>query len=130
MSPRMRRAQIAAESVCVICPHCGEPQPNPYGGGSHQWAPHEVVKGSGRREFVSCDGPMFISLVRYVRSVAPWVDERAERQRYEMAHAAAWDAGNAHARAHGRKKWSRADYNAACREFARLMGSRLKGGQQ
>ena len=39
---------------------------------------------------------------------------------YELAHAAGWDAGSRSMRAAGRKKWSRADYNAFVREFSRL----------
>ena len=39
-----------------------------------------------------------------------------------IARAAAWDAGNRHAKAAGRKKWSRADYNVAVRELDRLLG--------
>lgn len=38
----------------------------------------------------------------------------------EIAHAASWDAGNHQMRAAGRKKWSRADYNAAVAEYDRL----------
>jgi hypothetical protein len=39
---------------------------------------------------------------------------------YALAHAAAWDAGNAHAKAAGRKVWDESDYNHCCEVFARL----------
>lgn len=59
--------------------------------------------------------------VRWVPAVKPWVEARAEQQRYDMAMAAAQDAGNEHMRAAGRKVWNVDDYNASCAEFARLM---------
>ena len=40
---------------------------------------------------------------------------------YEIAKAAAWDAGNRSMRAAGRPAWSAEDYNACCAEFNRLM---------
>lgn len=39
---------------------------------------------------------------------------------YEIAMAAARDAGNRAMRADGRKEWSVEDYNIACAEFERL----------
>jgi hypothetical protein len=60
-------------------------------------------------------------MTRYVRTLAPWVEAKAHDYRYKLAHAAAWDAGNAHMEAHGRKVWNRDDWNAMCAEFARLM---------
>ncbi len=39
---------------------------------------------------------------------------------YEIAHAAAWDAGVRHARAHGREVWTAEDLDAAAEEFQRL----------
>lgn len=33
---RARVAQLVAEAVTVLCPECGEPQPNPENG-SHLW---------------------------------------------------------------------------------------------
>jgi hypothetical protein len=59
--------------------------------------------------------------VRFVPSVKPWVEARAEQYRYDMARSAATDAGNRSMRAAGRKVWSADDYSAACAEFARLM---------
>ena len=59
--------------------------------------------------------------MRQVRSLAPWAAARADQQRYDMAHAAAWDAGNESMRAAGRTKWNLDDWNAMCAEFSRLM---------
>ena len=47
--------------------------------------------------------------------------QRTDRERYEIAHAAAWDTGNRHARAKGRDTWNEDDYNACVEEFNRLM---------
>lgn len=58
--------------------------------------------------------------VRYVRLSPHW-ERYAEQIRYDMAHAAAWDAGNASMKAAGRTKWNQDDWNAMCREFSRLM---------
>lgn len=38
-----------------------------------------------------------------------------------IANAAAHDAGNRHMREHGRTKWNKEDWNAACAEYDRLM---------
>lgn len=38
----------------------------------------------------------------------------------EFARAAATDAGNENMRQHGRKRWSRQDYNVAVRTFNKL----------
>lgn len=38
----------------------------------------------------------------------------------ELAHAAAMDAGNRSAKAHGRKAWNEDDYNVAVAEYERL----------
>ena len=38
----------------------------------------------------------------------------------EIAHAAAWDAGNRSMKDHGRHNWNVDDYNAACDEYDRL----------
>lgn len=59
--------------------------------------------------------------IRWVRTVKPWVKARTEQRRYEMARAAATDAGNAHMSAAGRTRWNADDWNAMCAEFARLM---------
>lgn len=41
---------------------------------------------------------------------------------YAIAMAASRDAGDRSMRAAGRQWWNEDDYNAACDEFARLMG--------
>jgi len=60
-------------------------------------------------------------MIRYVRTLKPWVEARAEQYRYDLAHAASRDAGNRSMRAAGRSKWNQDDYNVACAEFDRLM---------
>jgi len=40
---------------------------------------------------------------------------------YQIAAAAAQDAGNRSMRKAGRKRWSSKDYNAACAEFNRIL---------
>ena len=40
--------------------------------------------------------------------------------RHELAHAAGWDAANAHMRAAGREKWNDEDYNAGVAEYHRI----------
>lgn len=42
------------------------------------------------------------------------------RMTMQLAHAAAMDAGNRHARANGRKTWTQDDYDAAAAEYLRL----------
>ena len=44
---------------------------------------------------------------------------------YEIAHAAAWDAGNRCMRAAGRLHWNEEDYNACWVEFNRLHCERI-----
>lgn len=71
----IRRAQLVAEAVAVLCPHCGTPQPNPQDG-SEQWTSenfkklatatlrspisHRRVPASLQRTCVSCDEPMYV----------------------------------------------------------------------
>lgn len=43
-------------------------------------------------------------------------------ERYRLAHAAGWDAGNRHASAAGRTAWTSEDYDVAAREMDRLLG--------
>lgn len=62
--------------------------------------------------------------VRYVRALNPWAHRKAEEFRYKLAHAAAWDAGTANMRKHGRTQWDQDDWNAMCAEFNRLMPER------
>lgn len=40
---------------------------------------------------------------------------------YKLAHAASWDAENRSMRAAGRTRWNQDDWNAAAREFERLV---------
>jgi hypothetical protein len=47
----------------------------------------------------------------------------------ELARAAAWDAGNRNMRKHKREIWNQQDWNAACREFARLTRGCLTGAE-
>lgn len=53
----MRRAQIIACAVEVLCPHCGGSQPNP-DHGAFAWLPDEVRKEAAERDkrvCVECD---------------------------------------------------------------------------
>lgn len=43
-----------------------------------------------------------------------------EREARQLAQAAGMDAGNRTMRKAGRKAWSKADYNASCREWLRV----------
>lgn len=40
---------------------------------------------------------------------------------YKLAHAIGTDAGNARMRKHGRTRWNRADYLAACRAMEKAL---------
>lgn len=57
-----RSAQIVAEVLNVLCPHCGEPQPNP-DNGADGWSPEEVRTAEGLRTCVSCDEGFMIRTV-------------------------------------------------------------------
>ena len=53
-------SQLVAEAVAVLCPKCGEPQPNPVDG-SEQWSVSDFARiASPRRVCVSCDAEMFV----------------------------------------------------------------------
>ena len=41
--------------------------------------------------------------------------------RYDLAHAAGWDAGNDSMYAAGRSRWSQEDYDACWRKFREIM---------
>lgn len=59
--PRVRMAQLVAETVAVICPACGEYQPA--FGGSEFWTEEDFIqrKGlTGVRPCVSCDVPLIV----------------------------------------------------------------------
>lgn len=55
---KARRAQLVAEAVAVICPHCGDTQPNPRDG-SELWLPENFGEPS-KVDCRSCDQPMFV----------------------------------------------------------------------
>lgn len=61
---RVRRAQLVADVVSVLCPWCGEPQPNS-DDGSEMWDRQMFMSDqsdsrSHRRGCVSCDGIMLV----------------------------------------------------------------------
>ena len=53
-----RRVQIVAESVAVLCPFCGDAQPNQ--DGCEMWIPEDFQKHGGKRACVSCMEPILI----------------------------------------------------------------------
>jgi len=53
----MKVCQIVAEAVTVLCPYCGQPQPNAQG--SEMWTA-EDFKHSGKRTCVSCEQPIMV----------------------------------------------------------------------
>jgi hypothetical protein len=55
----IRRAQLVADAVAVLCPYCGEPQPNKVDG-SEQWTADNfaAILGKPRIVCVACDKPM------------------------------------------------------------------------
>ncbi len=64
--PRAKVAQLVAESVNVLCPECGEPQPDPEGG-SHLWLPAQVEGAQGHHLCVACDAHFVITTRRTVQ---------------------------------------------------------------
>jgi len=60
-STSIRPAQLVADAVSVLCPYCGEPQPNPRDG-SEQWEKGDfrAVNDAPRSKCGSCDKEMFI----------------------------------------------------------------------
>jgi len=50
----MKRAQLVADAVAVLCPECGEPQPNRTDG-SEQWTVEDFKRASGALKCVACD---------------------------------------------------------------------------
>lgn len=57
---RTKRAQLIAEAVAVVCPSCGEPQPNK--AGSQMWTPDDFRNLINPiRKCVSCDQELLIS---------------------------------------------------------------------
>jgi hypothetical protein len=62
----MKRAQLMADAVAVVCPHCGEPQPNP-SDGSEQWTLDDFVKAPPTKACVACDKVMLVGCDRKVQ---------------------------------------------------------------
>jgi hypothetical protein len=57
----IRRSQLVADAVAVLCPYCAEPQPNP-SDGSEQWTAEDFLKVvTARRTCVACDVIYLIS---------------------------------------------------------------------
>jgi len=54
----MKRAQLIADVVSVICPYCGEPQPNPEDG-SEQWELLHFARGTSKT-CTACDKRMVL----------------------------------------------------------------------
>ncbi len=61
LGTQARPAQLVADAVAVLCPYCGEPQPNPTDG-SEQWEKiHFKAYGeSSAKTCTSCDAVMMI----------------------------------------------------------------------
>jgi predicted RNA-binding Zn-ribbon protein involved in translation (DUF1610 family) len=57
MTPK--RAQLLAEAVSVLCPACGEPQPNHEG--SEMWIRQDFERAKAVRPCVACDVPLLVS---------------------------------------------------------------------
>jgi len=55
----MRKAQLVAEAVAVVCPFCGEAQPD--GNGSEMWTPESFLRKSGKTACVACEKPFVIA---------------------------------------------------------------------
>ena len=64
----MRRAQLVAEAVAVLCPHCGEAQPD--ANGSEMWTPESFLRKGGKTACVSCDKEMLITSSSVARFTA------------------------------------------------------------
>lgn len=63
---RAKLATVIAEVVNVLCPECGEPQPNP-DNGADNWKAEEVRAEAGKaRSCVSCDQPFQLQMVNRV----------------------------------------------------------------
>lgn len=59
----IRPAQLVADAVAVLCPYCGEPQPNPKDG-SDLWEQSHfraiAKEDSGKRQCAACDATMHV----------------------------------------------------------------------
>lgn len=80
-----RTAIIVAATVEVLCPHCGESQPNP-DNGAFAWTPDEVTMKQGRRECVSCDFAFTLHAQSRV-SVMPTATFPADQLRADLERA-------------------------------------------
>lgn len=58
----MKLATIATESLLVLCPSCGEAQPNP-DNGADNWTPEEVRSVSEHKTCVACDARFAVQSV-------------------------------------------------------------------
>lgn len=63
--PKNNFAILEAEQVKVLCPHCGEEQPNPWTGDSN-WLPWQVRSRAkqadgGKTVCTACDEPVWIA---------------------------------------------------------------------
>lgn len=56
----IRRSQLVADAVSVLCPYCAEPQPNP-SDGSEQWTKEDFQKSEPRKDCVSCERTFMVS---------------------------------------------------------------------
>lgn len=73
----MKYAQLIADAVAVVCPDCGECQPNP-DDASQQWMPEDFAK-TKLTKCVSCDTPLHISWKSKVQFDVP--DQRRKNRR-------------------------------------------------
>jgi predicted RNA-binding Zn-ribbon protein involved in translation (DUF1610 family) len=55
-----KRSQLVADAVVVLCPYCGEPQPNRKDG-SDQWTRMDFNGAPPTRKCASCDEEMILS---------------------------------------------------------------------
>lgn len=56
----MKRGQLVADVVAVLCPCCGEPQPNK-DDGSEQWEQGHFMKLQGSWKCVACDARFLVT---------------------------------------------------------------------
>ena len=62
----LRPAQLMCEVVAVLCPYCGDPQPNP-SDGSEQWERRHFVDANERKQCSACDEWMHVFMSRKVQ---------------------------------------------------------------
>lgn len=56
----MKRAQLVADAVAVLCPECAEPQPNKRDG-SEQWTKENFIGVSATFKCVACDARFMLT---------------------------------------------------------------------